>query len=51
MEGAIALIHKSQNKTLTLTIDRNGKKFQVKAIPIYNPKLKVALLGFSPKPI
>lgn len=50
MEEAIEVIHKSQGKKLLLTLERGGKKIQIKAAPKYNPKLKVALLGFSPKP-
>lgn len=51
MEEAIKFIHESPNKTLILTIERDGQKLKIKATPKYNPKLKVALLGFSPKPI
>jgi len=50
-EEAIELIHQSAGKTLLLTVQRSQKKIQIKAIPKYNPKLKMALLGFSPKPI
>jgi regulator of sigma E protease len=51
MEKAIEFIHKSADRTLTLTIERQGKKLQVKAVPKYNERLKVGLLGFAPKPI
>jgi regulator of sigma E protease len=50
MEKAIDLIHKSQDKPLRLTVERGGNKTSVVATPKYNPKLKVALLGFAPKP-
>ncbi len=51
MEGAIEFIHKSAAKPLTLTVERRGKKLHLRATPQLNKKLKVALLGFTPKPI
>ena len=49
MEAAIDFIHQSGGKVLTLSIDRGGNLFSVTAIPADNPRLKMALLGFSPK--
>ena len=51
MEAAIEVIHKSAEKSLTLTVERGGKKLKVKATPKLNQKLKVGLLGFAPKPV
>ena len=49
MEKMIDVIHTSQGKKLALTIDRGGKTISITAAPQYNPKLKIALLGFSPQ--
>jgi regulator of sigma E protease len=51
MEEAITVIHKSADKSLTLSIQREGKKLLFRATPKYNQKMKVALLGFAPQPI
>lgn len=51
MEDAIDQIHQSGGKTLTLSILRGSKTLNIKAIPQYDPKLKVALIGFSPKSV
>jgi len=51
MMDAISQIHKSAGKQLTLTIDRDGKIFNVKAVPQLNKKMKIALIGFSLKPV
>lgn len=51
MEKAIDFIHKSADRPLRLTIDRQGEKLQFQAVPKYNKRLKVGLLGFAPKPI
>jgi len=51
MEEAIGMIHKSSGKRLILTIKRGPQKLSVTAVPEYNPRLKVGLIGFSPKPI
>lgn len=51
MEKMIKFIHTSQGKKLALTIDRAGKTINIAAVPQYNPKLKIALLGFSPKSV
>ncbi len=48
-ELAIEKIHKSPNKEITLTINRNGQEMEIKAVPKLNKKLNVALLGFSVK--
>lgn len=51
MEKAIDFIHQSQGSALTLVVQRGGKNLTLSATPKYNPKLKLSLLGFSPKPI
>ncbi|MGB9613019.1 MAG: M50 family metallopeptidase, partial [Candidatus Margulisiibacteriota bacterium] len=51
MEEAIKFIHQSKNQELTLIVERNRHHLTIKATPKYNEKLKVSLLGFSPKPI
>lgn len=51
MELTIEFIHQAPEKPLTLTIERAGKKLLLAATPKYNPKLKMSLLGFAPKPI
>ncbi|MDD4178791.1 MAG: RIP metalloprotease RseP [Candidatus Margulisbacteria bacterium] len=50
-EKAIAFIHQSTNKKLSIIVDRNSRHLSVSATPAFNKSLKVALLGFSPKPI
>lgn len=51
MEEAIGAIHKSPGKPMSLKIDRGGKVLFFKVVPKYNKRLKVSLIGFSPKPI
>ncbi|MFA6170064.1 MAG: RIP metalloprotease RseP [Candidatus Margulisiibacteriota bacterium] len=51
MEEAIAFIHRSPEKSLRLTILRDDKKLELSATPKHNPRLKISLLGFSPKPL
>lgn len=46
MELAINKIHKSAGKEVRLTVLRGDKVIEIKAIPEYNQKLKVGLLGF-----
>lgn len=49
MEDAVDLIHKSSNKPLDLAIKRGGASLAVKVTPKYNEKMRVGLIGFSPK--
>ncbi|OGB88988.1 RIP metalloprotease RseP [candidate division WOR-1 bacterium RIFCSPHIGHO2_01_FULL_53_15] len=49
MEEAVEFIHKSPRQPLTLLIERGGERLKFKATPRYNEKLKVGLLGFTPK--
>ena len=51
MEKVIETIHKSAGKRLVLTARRDGKIIVLRATPKYNEKLKMGLIGFSPKPI
>lgn len=51
MEDAIELIHKSPEKPLLLIVDRNGQVLTYKVTPKYNERLKISLIGFSPKPV
>ena len=51
MEKSIEYIHKSSDKLLALKVSRDGKELLFKVVPKYDPKLKVGLIGFSPKPI
>lgn len=50
MSQAIDLIHNSPGKLLVLNVDRNGKLLTFKVTPHYNERLKVGLIGFTPKP-
>lgn len=50
MEDAVKYIHNSQGKPLELVIERRGERLTIKAVPQYNSRLKVYLLGFSPRP-
>jgi regulator of sigma E protease len=50
MTEAVSFIHQSANRMLTLKVKRKGTELTIKAKPKYNPRLKVALLGFSLKP-
>ncbi len=51
MVNAIEFIHKSSGKLIRLTIGRGMTTFDVSITPKYDPKMKVGLIGFSPKPI
>ncbi|MBI5701502.1 RIP metalloprotease RseP [Candidatus Saganbacteria bacterium] len=51
MEEVIESIHKSDGKQVKFTIKRGNHTFGITATPIYNTKLKVDLLGFTPLPI
>ena len=50
-EEAVSIIHKSADKETLLTIKRNDKTLKIKAIPQYHERLKMALIGFSLKPV
>ncbi len=50
-EDAIAVIHKSADKEVLLTVKRNNKTLKIKAVPKYHEKLKMGLIGFSLKPV
>ena len=50
-EEAVAFIHKSPNKELSLMVERSGKKITVKATPTLNAKQKIGLIGFQLKAI
>ncbi len=43
----VSQIHKSADKPVSLVIVREGKELTINAIPKYDEKLKVGLLGFS----
>ncbi|MFA5103930.1 MAG: RIP metalloprotease RseP [Candidatus Margulisiibacteriota bacterium] len=49
MNIIIAQIHQSAGKNVSLTVIRNGKEVVINAVPRYDKKLKVGLLGFSPQ--
>ena len=49
MDKAIAYIHEYKGKSLELSILREKKTITISANPEYNAKLKVHLIGFSPK--
>jgi regulator of sigma E protease len=51
METVIKTIHSSGDKQIALGIQRGNKKLRVVALPRYNEKLKVALVGFSLQPL
>lgn len=51
MDEAITFIHNNPDKELTLSVRRLDQEIQLKATPKLNKRLKVGLLGFSPKPI
>ncbi|MFA4967883.1 MAG: RIP metalloprotease RseP [Candidatus Margulisiibacteriota bacterium] len=51
MEASIDYIHKHPDKLLTIKAARNGKEMIFKVTPKLDPKLKVGLIGFSPKPV
>lgn len=51
MESIISYIHASKDKPLRIVVARKEKEVVINATPKFNNKLKVALLGFSPKPI
>jgi regulator of sigma E protease len=50
MERSIEYIHAYKGKNLLLSVQRGDKMVSVSAQPTYNSKLKVHLIGFSPKP-
>ena len=45
----VSFIHKNAKKELLLTIDRNGERLNFTAVPKFNEKMKVGLIGFSLK--
>ena len=49
MADIIDYIHVNPGKRLTLNIDRNGQEIILSATPKYDPKMRMGLLGFSPK--
>jgi regulator of sigma E protease len=49
MSETIETIHQSVGKLLTLKILRNNNEKTIKVAPQYDPKRKIALIGFSPK--
>jgi regulator of sigma E protease len=51
MAKAIERIHKSPGRKLVLAIDRSGQALTMTATPQLDPRLKVGLLGFTPKPL
>jgi regulator of sigma E protease len=51
MAEAIEYIHKHPNKPLVLTLDRQGKTLKISATPKLDERLKIGLLGFTPKPV
>ena len=51
MTAAIEFIHANGGKNLTLVVRRGSQQLAINATPKFNPKMKIALLGFSPKPI
>lgn len=51
MAEAIEYIHSNPNKALMLTLDRQGKILKLSATPKLDERLKIGLLGFSPKPL
>jgi regulator of sigma E protease len=51
MTAAIEYIHNNPNKPLALTLDRQGKTLKISATPKLDERLKIGLLGFSPKPV
>ena len=51
MEEAIGFIHQSSGKEIRLDILRGADRLSIKATPKYNASMKVALLGFSARPI
>ncbi|MBN3033106.1 MAG: RIP metalloprotease RseP [Candidatus Saganbacteria bacterium] len=48
---AINFIHRHAGQPLKLEVSRNGKKLRLTATPKLDEKLKIGLLGFSPKTI
>ena len=51
MPEIIEKIHSSKDKELTFKVLRDGKEVSIKATPKYNEKLKLAVIGFTPKPV
>ncbi|MEA3493245.1 MAG: RIP metalloprotease RseP [Candidatus Margulisiibacteriota bacterium] len=50
-QDAVKFIHKNYDKKITLKIKRSEKFLTLKAIPKYNKRLKIGLLGFSLKAV
>lgn len=50
-DDAVAFIHRSPNKQLTLLVERSGKKLTIKATPTLNAKQKIGLIGFQLKAV
>jgi len=51
IDKAIDYIHKNPGKVLLLKIDRQGKYISIRVAPLLDPKLKIGLIGFSPRPV
>lgn len=51
MDEAIRQIHQNNGASIRLLLLRQDKQLELVATPKYNSKMKVALLGFSPKPL
>ncbi len=49
MAFVIEKIHESSKKEISLTVMRNNSEVDIKAVPVYDKKLKAALLGFALK--
>jgi len=50
MEDTIEYIHKNYDKPVSLKIERNGTVITKQVTPKYDKKMKVGLIGFSPRP-
>jgi regulator of sigma E protease len=50
-EEAVKFIHENAGRPLVLGIKRSGKVLSLKAVPQYNPRLKIGLIGFSLKAV
>jgi regulator of sigma E protease len=51
MEKAISFIHQSRGQQLILVVQRGDNTVRLSATPKYDPRHKVSLLGFSPRPV
>ncbi len=51
MDKIISLIHESPGKELRLRVRRGSSELSMATTPVYHPKMKMALIGFSPRPI